>query len=177
MSDSLSLDTAELTDDPEESGPARRVRVVTAFLCGALPALIAAYLCGALSSGGSSRSILSVTLNARLIELTAAAVPVALAVVAVLLRLARMAPLALTWGYGLVAGLSWLGLLFMAQVKHLVPHVTPLVTVQMVVGAAFAAGAALTDRATTGVGRFAALIAVLASHAGIVAIVASIIFG
>ena len=106
---------------------------------------------------------------------TALGIPAALAIIGGLLKWRGITPLGLTWGYGFVAGLSWLALLFAAQVKNVIPHLTPLLTVPLIVGAAFAAGAALTDESTTSTGRYACLAAVIASHIGIVVIVVTIV--
>ena len=75
----------------------------------------------------------------------------------------------------MVAGLSWLALLFAAQMEKVIPHLTPLMTVPLVTGAAVAAAAYLTDENTTATGRYACLAAVIASHVGIVAIVVTIV--
>jgi hypothetical protein len=92
-----------------------------------------------------------------------------------LLRWRQLNPLGLTWGFTVVAGLSWLALLFAAQMEKVIPHLTPLLTVPVVTGAAVAAAAYLTDEKTTATGRYACLAAVIASHIGIVAIVVTIV--
>ncbi|OLE20134.1 MAG: hypothetical protein AUG49_25915 [Catenulispora sp. 13_1_20CM_3_70_7] len=75
----------------------------------------------------------------------------------------------------MVAALSWLALLFAAQVKDVIPHLTPLITVPLVTGLAVLAGAYLTDDETSTNGRYACLAAVIASHIGIVTIVVTIV--
>ncbi|WP_344659194.1 hypothetical protein, partial [Catenulispora subtropica] len=150
-------------------------RLGTAFAIGAVPALIVAFLCGTASAGGSSRSIAGVTLNSQLLTYSAAAIPFTMAVIGGLLRWRRINPLGLTWGFAVVAGLSWLSLLFAAQVKNVIPHLTPLATVPIVTGLAVLAGAYLTDDATPANGRYACLAAVIASHIGIVTIVVTIV--
>lgn len=156
-------------------GMSRGSRLGAAFLCGAVPALVLAFSAGALASGGSAKSIAGISLNSKLMELTALGLVGGLALIAAALRWRKIEPLGLTWGYGLVAGLSWLGLLFMAQVKNVIPHLPPLMSVPLIAGAAFAAGAALTDESTSGTGRWGLLAAVLAAHIGIVAIVVTIV--
>ena len=158
---------------PEDTPRGSRLGV--AFLCGAVPALVLAFAAGALSSGGSAKSIAGISLNSKLMELTALGLVGGLALTAAALRWRKIEPLGLTWGYGLIAGLSWLGLLFMAQVKSVIPHLPPLLSVPLIAGAAFAAGAALTDESTSGTGRWGLLAAVLAAHVGIVAIVVTIV--
>jgi hypothetical protein len=150
-------------------------RVGIAFAIGAVPALIVAFLCGTASSGGSSRSIAGVTLNSQLLSLSALAIPATILIIGGLLRWRRLHPLGLTWGFTVVAGLSWLALLFAAQIENVIPHLTPLLTVPLVTGAAVAAAAYLTDDQTTTTGRYACLAAVIASHIGIVAIVVTIV--
>lgn len=150
-------------------------RLGIAFAIGAVPALIVSFLCGAASANGSSRSIAGVSLNSQLLMYSAAAIPAAIAIIGALLRWRRFDPLALTWGFAVVAGLSWLALLFAAQVKDVIPHLTPLVTVPLVTGLAVVAGAYLTDDETPANGRYACLAAVIASHIGIVAIVITIV--
>jgi hypothetical protein len=159
------------------AGPALPLgpRIGMAFAIGAIPALIIAFACGTASSGGSSRSIAGVTLNSQLLALSALAIPAMILIIGALLRWRRLDPLALTWGFTVVAGLSWLALLFAAQVKNVIPHLTPLLTVPLVTGAAVAVAAYLTDDNTTAKGRYACLAAVIASHLGIVAIVAAIV--
>ncbi|MBS2531477.1 hypothetical protein KGQ20_01700 [Catenulispora sp. NF23] len=150
-------------------------RLGMGFAIGAVPALVIAFLCGMLSSGGSSRSIAGVTLNSQLLSLSALAIPAMILIIGGLLRWRQLNPLGLTWGFAVVSGLSWLALLFAAQVKNVIPHLTPLVTVPLVTGAAVAAAAYLTDENTTPTGRYACLAAVIASHIGIVAIVVTIV--
>lgn len=150
-------------------------RLGIAFAIGAVPALIVSFLCGAASAGGSSRSIAGVTLNSQLLTYTAVAIPLTMAIIGGLLRWRRLTPLGLTWGFAVVAGLSWLSLLFAAQVKNVIPHLTPLATVPIVTGLAVLAGAYLTDENTSANGRYACLAAVIASHIGIVAIVVTIV--
>jgi hypothetical protein len=162
-------------DSSGDAGTSKGSRLGAAFLCAAVPAVLLAFAAGTLSSGGSAKSIAGVSLNSKLIELTGLGIVGGLALIAAALRWRRIEPLGLTWGYGLVAGLSWLGLLFMAQVKNVIPHLPPLATVPLIAGAAFAAGAALTDEGTSGTGRYGLLAAVIASHIGIVAIVVTIV--
>ncbi|MFD0630896.1 hypothetical protein ACFQ9X_03775 [Catenulispora yoronensis] len=150
-------------------------RLGIAFAIGAVPSLIVAFLCGAASAGGSSRSIAGVTLNSQLLTYSALAIPATMAIIAGLLHWRRITPLGLTWGFTVVAGLSWLSLLFAAQVKNVIPHLTPLLTVPLVTGLAVLAGAYLTDENTPPNGRYACLAAVIASHIGIVAIVVTIV--
>jgi hypothetical protein len=150
-------------------------RAGTAFVCAAVTSLVIAFLCGAGSSGGSARSIAGVSLNSQLIMYSVLALPVGAAVIAMLLKWRQIEPLALTWGFGAVAGLSWLALLFAAQVKNVIPHLPPFLTVPLIVGAAFAAGTALTDDSTTSTGRYACLAGVIASHIGIIAIIVTIV--
>lgn len=150
-------------------------RVGLAFAIGAVPSLIIAFLCGTASNGGSSRSIAGVTLNSQLLALSALAIPAMILIIGGLLRWRQLNPLGLTWGFAVVAGLSWLALLFAAQIESVIPHLTPLLTVPLVTGAAVAAAAYLTDDKTTATGRYACLAAVIASHIGIVAIVVSIV--
>ena len=150
-------------------------RLGIAFAIGAVPSLIVAFLCGAASAGGSSRSIAGVTLNSQLLTYSALAIPAMMAIIFGLLRWRRLQPLGLTWGFSVVAGLSWLSLLFAAQVKDVIPHLTPLATVPLVTGLAVLAGAYLTDDNTPANGRYACLAAVIASHVGIVAIVMTIV--
>jgi hypothetical protein len=138
-------------------------------------ALVLSFLCAAGSANGSSRSLAGITLNSKLIMFSLLALPAGAGIIAGLLKWRRIEPLALTWGYGVVAGLSWLGLLFMAQVKDVIPHLHPFLTVPLLVGAAFATGTALTDESTTATGRYACLAGVLAAHIGIVAIVVTIV--
>ncbi|ACU76890.1 hypothetical protein Caci_8067 [Catenulispora acidiphila DSM 44928] len=150
-------------------------RLGMAFAIGAIPALIIAFACGAASSGGSSRSIAGITLNSQLLALSGLAIPAMILIIGGLLRWRQLNPLGLTWGFTVVAGLSWLALLFAAQMEKVIPHLTPLITVPLVTGAAVAAAAYLTDENTTSTGRYACLAAVIASHIGIVAIVVSIV--
>ncbi|WP_194917426.1 hypothetical protein [Catenulispora rubra] len=150
-------------------------RLGMAFVIGAIPALLVAFLCGVASSGGSSRSIAGVTLNSKLLALSVLAIPAMILIIGGLLRWRRLNPLGLTWGFTVVAGLSWLTLLFAAQMEKVIPHLTPLLTVPLVTGAAVAAAAYLTDENTTTTGRYACLAAVIASHIGIVAIVVTIV--
>lgn len=150
-------------------------RVGIAFAIGAVPALVIAFLCGTASNGGSSRSIAGVTLNSQLLSLSALAIPAMILIIGGLLRWRQVTPLGLTWGFAVVAGLSWLALLFAAQIESVIPHLTPLLTVPLVTGAAVAAAAYLTDDNTTATGRYACLAAVIASHIGIVAIVVTIV--
>ena len=150
-------------------------RLGMAFVIGAIPALLVAFLCGAASSGGSSRSIAGVTLNSKLLALSVLAIPAMILVIGGLLRWRRLNPLGLTWGFTVVAGLSWLTLLFAAQMEKVIPHLTPPLTVPLVTGAAVAAAAYLTDENTTTAGRYACLAAVIASHVGIVTIVVTIV--
>ena len=152
-----------------------RVRVVTSGLCGAVVALAISLMVHALSSGGSSRTIAGFPMNSKLIEFSAIGVVLAMSAIAAGLRWRDITPAGLTWGYGVVAAMSWLALLYAAQVKNVIPHLPPLLTVPVLVGAAFAAGAALTDEATTDTGRYACLAAVIVSHIAIVAIVVSIV--
>lgn len=158
-------------------GPALALgpRVGTAFAIGAIPSLLIAFACGAASSGGSSRSIAGISLNSQLLSLSALAIPAMILIIGGLLRWRRLNPLGLTWGFTVVAGLSWLALLFAAQMEKVIPHLTPLLTVPLVTGAAVAAAAYLTDENTTATGRYACLAAVIASHVGIVAIVVTIV--
>jgi hypothetical protein len=150
-------------------------RLGIAFAIGAVPSLLIAFLCGTASAGGSSRSIAGVTLNSQLLMYSALAIPATILVIGGLLRWRQVNPLGLTWGFAMVSGLSWLALLFAAQVKNVIPHLTPLLTVPLLTGAAVAAGAYLTDERTTASGRYACLAAVIASHIGIVAIVVTIV--
>jgi len=150
-------------------------RLGMAFVIGAIPALLVAFLCGVASSGGSSRSIAGVTLNSKLLALSVLAIPAMILVIGGLLRWRRLNPLGLTWGFTVVAGLSWLTLLFAAQMEKVIPHLTPPLTVPLVTGAAVAAAAYLTDENTTTAGRYACLAAVIASHVGIVTIVVTIV--
>ncbi|MEY9861809.1 hypothetical protein ABH935_007452 [Catenulispora sp. GAS73] len=150
-------------------------RLGMAFVIGAIPALLVAFLCGVASSGGSSRSIAGVTLNSKLLALSVLAIPAMILIIGGLLRWRRLNPLGLTWGFTVVAGLSWLTLLFAAQMEKVIPHLTPLLTVPLVTGAAVAAAAYLTDENTTTTGRYACLAAVIASHIGIVTIVVTIV--
>jgi hypothetical protein len=150
-------------------------RLGMAFVIGAIPALLVAFLCGVASSGGSSRSIAGVTLNSKLLALSLLAIPAMILIIGALLRWRRLNPLGLTWGFTVVAGLSWLTLLFAAQMEKVIPHLTPLLTVPLVTGAAVAAAAYLTDENTTTGGRYACLAAVIASHVGIVTIVVTIV--
>ncbi|NUP49112.1 MAG: hypothetical protein HOW97_17675, partial [Catenulispora sp.] len=159
------------------AGPAMALnqKLGISFAIGAVPALIVAFLCGAASAGGSSRSIAGVTLNSQLLTYSALAIPAMMAIIGGLLRWRRITPFGLTWGFAVVAGLSWLALLFAAQVKDVIPHLTPLVTVPLITGLAVLAGAYLTDDDTPANGRYACLAAVIASHIGIVAIVVTIV--
>jgi hypothetical protein len=154
---------------------ARGPRLGTAFAIGAIPSLIVAFACGAASSGGSSRSIAGITLNSQLLALSGLAIPAMILIIGGLLRWRQLNPFGLTWGFTVVAGLSWLTLLFAAQMEKVIPHLTPLLTVPIVTGAAVTAAAYLTDENTTATGRYACLAAVIASHVGIVAIVVSIV--
>ena len=82
--------------------------------------------CGAASSGGSSRSIAGITLNSQLLALSALAIPAMILIIGGLLRWRQLGPLGLTWGFSVVAGLSWLTLLFAVQMEKVIPHLTPL---------------------------------------------------
>lgn len=150
-------------------------RLGTAFAIGAIPSLLIAFACGAASSGGSSRSIAGITLNSQLLALSAMAIPAMILIIGGLLRWRQLNPFGLTWGFSVVAGLSWLTLLFAVQMEKVIPHLTPLLTVPVVTGAAVAAAAYLTDEKTTTTGRYACLAAVIASHIGIVAVVVTIV--
>lgn len=150
-------------------------RLGTAFAIGAIPSLVIAFACGTASSGGSSRSIAGITLNSQLLALSAMAIPAMILIIGGLLRWRQLGPLGLTWGFSVVAGLSWLTLLFAVQMEKVIPHLTPLLTVPVVTGAAVAAAAYLTDENTTATGRYACLAAVIASHIGIVTVVMTIV--
>lgn len=162
---------------PGAGGPALPLgpRLGTAFAIGAIPALLIAFACGTASSGGSSRSIAGITLNSQLLALSAMAIPAMILIIGGLLRWRQLGPLGLTWGFSVVAGLSWLTLLFAVQMEKVIPHLTPLLTVPVVTGAAVAAAAYLTDENTTATGRYACLAAVIASHFGIVMVVVTIV--
>lgn len=152
-----------------------RQRALNAAGVGVVSALAISVLVHFLTGGGSSKSIAGISLNTQLLELIVVAIPVTLIATAAGLRYRLVEPMGLTWGYGAVASMSWLGLLFMAQVENIIPHLPPLVSVPIIVGGAFATGAVLTDGSTTDRGRYACLAAVLASHIGIIAIIAKIV--